>query len=124
MNLLNFEELKEAHEMAEFLAGRVAEAYMYYLIAVNGVNVDRYKTGDIEFSRDYLTHLLDGYIKDEKSPLQRLEFYKILLNKIDSNKPITANTIMVAGKVPPLSKLGMKFMDSFISSFGDMITEA
>lgn len=48
----------------KFFCWRVAEAYMYYLMATNRRPVYRYETGDIEVSRHFLMPLLDGYLGD------------------------------------------------------------
>ncbi|WGM06644.1 hypothetical protein [Arsenophonus nasoniae] len=58
----------------EFFCWRVAEAYMYYLMATNRRPVYRYETGDIEVSCHFLMPLLDGYLGDRKRRNGELSF--------------------------------------------------
>lgn len=115
---------EQTNETAECLAWCVAEAYMYYLVAINGRTIYRYETGNIEVSRDFLMDLLDSYLKEENySPQQRSEIYTKFLKRIDLDQSQSRNTIMVAGKAPQLSEQGIDYMNAFLGRFGEMITE-
>ncbi|MGG2139988.1 hypothetical protein [Symbiopectobacterium sp. RP] len=112
------EQILQPHE---FFCWRVAEAYMYYLMATNRRPVYRYETGDIEVSRHFLMPLLDGYLGDRKPPEWRARFYVKLMTPF-SEKP-DPRAIICVGKVPQLNQRGIKYMNALLHEFGDMLSD-
>ncbi|PHM72268.1 hypothetical protein [Xenorhabdus sp. KJ12.1] len=81
----------------------------------------RYETGDIEVSRCFLFGLLDGYLVDRKNAGWRARFYATLLEPFDE-KP-SPNIVICGGKVPVLSKRGVRYMNALVHQYGDMLTD-
>lgn len=105
----------------EFFCWRVAEAYMYYLMATDRRPVYRYETGDIEVSRHFLMPLLDGYLGDRKPTEWRVRFYIKLMTPFSEKADPRA--IICAGKVPQLNRRGIKYMNALLHEFGNMVSE-
>lgn len=105
----------------EFFCLRVAEAYMYHLMATNRRPVYRYASGDIEVSRHFLVPLLDGYLAERKPPYWRAKFYTKLLEPF-SEKP-DPRAIVSCGKAPLLTRRGIKYMNALLHEFGDMLSD-
>lgn len=105
----------------KFFCWRVAEAYMYYLMATNRRSVYRYETGDIEVSRHFLTPLLDGYLGDRKLPEWRAKFYVKLMTPF--SEKVDPRAIICAGKVPQLNRRGIKYMNALLQEFSGMISD-
>ncbi|QBY41918.1 hypothetical protein QE197_01480 [Arsenophonus nasoniae] len=105
----------------EFFCWRVAEAYMYYLMATNRRPVYRYETGDIEVSRHFLMPLLDGYLGDRKTTEWRAKFYVKLMTPFSEKADPRA--IICAGKIPQLNRRGIKYMNALLHEFGDMLSD-
>lgn len=108
-------------EPYEFFGWRVAEAYVYHLVATWHRPIYRYETGDIEVSRHFLFGLLDGYLMDRKDTQWRARFYSMLLEPFDE-KP-APNTVICGGKIPVLSKRGIRYMNALVHQYGDMLTD-
>lgn len=105
----------------DFFCARVAEAYLLYLVATWRRPIYRYETGDIEVSISFLSGLLDGYPKDRMSDGYRARFYLKLLTEFD---PTPAEGVVICGgKVPVLSKRGIKYMNALVHEYGDMLTD-
>ncbi|HGJ5863824.1 hypothetical protein [Arsenophonus nasoniae] len=105
----------------EFFCWRVAEAYMYYLMATNRRPVYRYETGDIEVSCNFLMPLLDGYLGDRKPPEWRAKFYVKLMTPFSEKADLRA--IICAGKAPQLNRRGIKYMNALLHEFGNMVSD-
>jgi hypothetical protein len=104
----------------EFFAMRVAEAYVYHLMANNRRPVYRYVSGDIEVNRYFLMPLLDGYLADRYTEEWRGRFYIRLLNNDCSPDP---RSIFTGGKPPLLNRRGIKYMNALVHEFGDMLED-
>ncbi|MEQ1977384.1 hypothetical protein [Xenorhabdus sp. SGI240] len=105
----------------EYFGWRVAEAYIYHLVATWRRPVYRYETGDIEVSRYFLFGLLDGYLMDRRDAGWRARFYEKLLEPFDEKPAL--NTVICGGKVPVLSKRGIRYMNALVHQYGDMLTD-
>ncbi len=104
----------------ELFAHRVAEAYVLHLVSINRRPVYRYSSGDIEVDRTFLMTLLDGYLADRRDESWRFRFYLRLLD--DSNTK-DARVVFSGGRIPKLSKRGIRYMNAFIHEFGDMLVD-
>lgn len=104
----------------EFFCWRVAEAYIYHLMATNRRPVYRYESGDIEVSRHFLMPLLDGYLAERHPEEWRGKFYVKLLNNDLTPDP---RAVFCGGKPPLLSRRGIKYMNALVHEFGDMLED-
>lgn len=105
----------------DFFCSRVAGAYLLYLVSTWRRPIYRYETGDIEVSASFLAGLLDGYPKDRMSDGYRARFYSKLLMEYD---PTPADGVVICGgKVPVLSRRGIKYMNALVHEYGDMLTD-
>lgn len=105
----------------DFFCSRVAEAYLLHLVAIWRRPIYRYATGDIEVSHSFLWGLLDGYPKDRMTSSYRAKFYSKLLKKFDPTP--AKGAVICGGKVPELSKRGIKYMNALVHGFGDMLED-
>ncbi|PEH74126.1 hypothetical protein CRM76_02055 [Edwardsiella tarda] len=105
----------------EFFAWRVAEAYLLHLVSIHRRPVYRHEAGDIEVDRNFLTGLLDGYIKERHPPAWRARFCIRLLRplyELPDNR-----VVFVGGRPPMLNRLGIRHMNALVCQFADMLVD-
>lgn len=100
------EQIVQPHE---FFFWRVAEAYIYYLIATNRLPVYRYETGDIELSHHFLMLLIHDYLVDRTLPKWRAKFYVNLM--MPFSEKVNPRAIICTGKVSQLNRRDIKYMN-------------
>lgn len=105
----------------DFFCERVAEAYLLYLVSVWRRPIYKYETGDIEVSKPFLHGLLDGYPKDRMTDGYRARFYSKLLKEFDETP--SKGVVICGGKIPELSKRGIKYMNALVHEYGSMLTD-
>ena len=113
--------MKNNAEFCDFYCDRVAHAYLLHLVATWRRPIYRYELGDIEVDHTFLSGLLDGYPKDRMSDGYRAKFYSKLLKKFDPTP--AKGAVICGGKVPELSKRGIKYMNALVHGFGDMLED-
>ncbi|CAK8739285.1 hypothetical protein SODG_002891 [Sodalis praecaptivus] len=104
----------------ECFCWRVADAYMYHLMATNRRPVYRYQAGDIEVCRYFLCGFLDDHLS-KISPPKRAAFCLRLL------EPFTLapdpRAIICGGKAPMLNRRGIRYMNALMHQYGDTLMD-
>ncbi|MBI6547253.1 hypothetical protein [Xenorhabdus lircayensis] len=113
--------MKDEISACDYACSLVAEAYLLHLVATWRRPVYRYETGDIEVCRYFLWGLLDGYPKERMNDGYRARFYSKLLKETEVT-PIKG-AVICGGKIPQLSKRGLKYMNALVHQYCDMLID-
>lgn len=106
----------------DFFCERVAEAYCYYLMKMNGDLVYHHMFGDIQINPHFIVGLLDGWSKAR--PKRNPEWWGIFLSKLLAFGPEHRdNVIFVGGITIRLNKRGIRYLNAFLNDFGMMLID-
>lgn len=113
--------MSNAKETQDFFGERVAEAYCYHLVKINGSLIYHHMFGDIEVDQHFIAGILNGWTEGKRNP----EWWALCFFKLMSpyeRKPADG-VVFVGGVAPKLNRRGIRYMNAFLNQFGMMLMD-
>lgn len=99
---------------------------MYHAFSLHRRPVYRHENGDIAINTHFIVGLIEGHLAVRMDPERRASFYSRLMIPIHetlSRDNRDRGIFVSAGVVPELTRRGIRYLNSMMHTYGDMIAD-